>query len=67
MKENNSSQINFDYKKALYRLNDFNLFNYKETMISARITGVTEFGQIKLIQKNGEEIVCDLKEIEFII
>lgn len=67
LKNIDSYQINFDYKKALYRLNDFNLFNYKETMISARIVGVTEFGQIKLIQKNGEEIICDLKEIEFII
>lgn len=67
LKDNDSYQINFDYKKALYRLNDFNLFNYKESMISARIVGVTEYGQIKLIQKNGEEIICDLKEIEFII
>lgn len=67
LKDNESYQINFDYKKALYRLNDFNLFNYNNSMISARITGVTEYGQIKLLQKNGEEIICDLKEIEFII
>lgn len=67
LKDNDSYQINFDYKKALYRLNDFNLFKYKESVISARIIGVTEYGQIKLLQKNGEEIICDLKEIEFLI
>lgn len=67
LKDNDSYQINFDYKKALYRLNDFNLYKYKETVISARITGVNEYGQIKLIQKDGTEIICDLKEIEFII
>lgn len=67
LKNNESFEINFDYKKALYRLNDFNLFNYKDSMISARITGVSEYGQIKLMQKNGQEIICDLKEIEFII
>lgn len=67
LKNNDTYQINFDYKKALYRLNDFNLFKYKETVISARIVGVTEYGQIKLLQKNGAEIICDLKEIEFII
>ena len=67
LKNNESFQINNDYKKALYRLNDFNLFKYKETMISARIVGVTEFGQIKLFQKDDTEIICDLKEIEFII
>ena len=26
-------------------------------MISARIVGVTKYGQIKLLQKNGEEII----------
>ncbi len=62
-----TSQINFDYKKALYRLNDFNLFNYKDSMILARITGVNEYGQIKLTQKDGMEITCDLKEIQFVI
>lgn len=67
LKNNEISEINFDYKKALYRLNDFNLFNYNDSVISARITGVNEYGQIKLIQKNGHEITCDLKEIEFII
>ena len=67
LKNDESIQINTDYKKALYRLNDFNLFNYKDSMISARIIGVTEYGQIKLLQKNGTEITCDLKEIEFII
>ena len=48
-------------------MNDFNLYKYKETVISARITGVNEYGQIRLIQKDGIEIICDLKEIEFII
>jgi len=67
LKDNDTFQINTDYKKALYRLNDFNLFKYKETMISARIVGVTEYGQIKLLQKDNTEIICDLKEIEFII
>ena len=67
LRNNKTTQINFDYKKALYRLNDFNLFNYKNAIISARITGVNEYGQIRLLQKNGTEIACDLKEIEFII
>ena len=67
LNNNETYQINSDYKKALYRLNDFNLFNYKKSIISARITGVSEYGQIQLLQKNGLEIKCDLKEIEFII
>lgn len=65
--DNETGEINFDYKKALYRLNDFNLFKYNNSMISARITGVNEYGQIQLIQKDSNEIICDLKEIEFII
>ncbi len=67
LRNSESYQINSDYRNALYRLNDYNLFNYKNSIISARITGVSEYGQIQLLQKNGLEITCDLKEIEFII
>jgi len=67
LNNNETYQFHSDYKKALYRLNDYNLFKYNNSMISARITGVNEYGQIQLMQKNDMEIICDLKEIEFII
>lgn len=67
LKNNETYQIDSDYHNALYRLNGYNLFRYNNSIVSAKITGVTEYGQLQLLQENGLEITCNLKEIEFVI
>jgi len=59
--------IDNDYHKALYRINNWYTFSYKDTTMNACIRGTNEFGQLILETESKKNIVCDFKEIKFII
>jgi len=61
----NLYKINSDYLSSLYRLNEIHLFRYKNEIITAKITGLAEFGHLQLTIEGKGKIECDLKEIEF--
>ncbi|MEE4256695.1 MAG: biotin--[acetyl-CoA-carboxylase] ligase [Bacteroidales bacterium] len=61
-----SDLIRRDYYSRLLGLNENRKFHYKGNEIDAVITGVDEFGRLQLETDSGK-IVCDLKEISFIL
>ena len=58
--------IQDDYYSRLLGLNEKRKYLYQGNEIDAVITGVDEFGRLQL-DTDGGEIVCDLKEITFIV
>ena len=60
-------KIEKDYQQALYRLNEWYEYIVNGTIIYSRIAGTTAFGQLIMEKETGETLVCDLKEVKFII
>lgn len=67
LSQGNPLVISRDYLAALYRINEPHLYRYTGETITATITGISEYGHLKLIQAGYGIIECDFKEIEFII
>lgn len=61
------TSIKADYMKRLYRLNKPSPFLYDGRKVTATIIDVDDIGHLHLTTEDGREIVCDLKEIKFII
>lgn len=62
-----TGKIENDYQKALYRLEEWHEYLVKGVKINSRITGTNAYGQLLLENETGEIIVCDLKEVKFIL
>lgn len=60
-------KIESDYHRALYRLKEWHEFLINDIKVYAKITGTNAYGQIVLENKNDELLVCNLKEVKFII
>jgi BirA family biotin operon repressor/biotin-[acetyl-CoA-carboxylase] ligase len=60
-------KIETDYQKSLYRILEWHNYLIKGINQRLRITGTTVYGQLVLENEAGETIVCDLKEVRFII
>lgn len=58
--------IHRDYLYVLYRINQFKPYSYKGENITAKISGVDEFGRLILTGQDGKKKECDLKEITFL-
>lgn len=56
-----------EYQKALYRLKEWHEYLIKGVKVYSRITGTNAYGQLVLENKTGETIVCDLKEVKFLL
>jgi BirA family biotin operon repressor/biotin-[acetyl-CoA-carboxylase] ligase len=65
LKQGAIKKIDEDYLKLLYRVKEFSGYIYKGKPIRAMITGINQYGQLKLEVNGGEIIECDLKEIKF--
>ncbi len=66
LKGGNTESIDKEYLKCLYRLGEFKQYKTSNTIFEGKITGVNEFGLLKILTKDGEKKEFDLKEIEFI-
>jgi BirA family biotin operon repressor/biotin-[acetyl-CoA-carboxylase] ligase len=65
LKQGSKQAIDEDYLKNLYRMRQLSGFNYKGSLIQAKITGVNRYGHL-ILEIPGEKIIeCDLKEIRF--
>lgn len=60
------SSIHKAYIEHLYHFNANASYIYQKEIISARIMDVQADGKLVLQKENGEKLICDLKEIEFV-
>ena len=60
-------KIESEYLTALYRLEEWHDYLVKGVKVHSKITGTNAYGQLLLENQTGETIVCDLKEVKFII
>jgi len=66
LRDNDFDPIRDEYHKNLLGLDEWRKFTYKGKQIRGKITGISEFGHLKL-ETEGNLIECDLKEIAFML
>ena len=54
------------YIKHLYRYQQWAFYKHEGSVKEMMIVGYDQFGRLILKEKNGHEVVCDLKEIAFV-
>ncbi len=67
LKEGNFYEIDSAYFKRLYGVGEWRRYKKEGIVFEAKITGIGQFGQIQLQNKNGEVDEFAFKEIEFVI
>lgn len=67
IKTGTTEKIENDYQQALYRLEEWHEYMVNGIRVNSKITATNAYGQLILEKENGESIVCDLKEVKFII
>ncbi len=67
MTEGNIEEMHKEYLKLMYRRNQFAEYRFLGERITAKITGLGEFGFLQFEDLNGKMYECDLKEIEYIL
>ena len=65
--KNNDDQIDSDYLNSLFRFKKFHHYRYKDQNIIGKIIGTDEFGKLILEKETSEILICDFKEIVFLI
>lgn len=63
--EKNREEINSKYISKLYRYQKWAEFVYQNQVKTLIITGFDKYGRLLLHDKEGAEIVCDVKELRF--
>ena len=63
--EKNQEEINEKYISKSYRFGIWADYFYKNKIKSLKINGFDKYGRLLLIDKEGTEIVCDVKELQF--
>jgi BirA family biotin operon repressor/biotin-[acetyl-CoA-carboxylase] ligase len=61
----NREEINSKYISKLYRYQKWAEFVYQNQVKTLIITGFDKYGRLLLHDKEGAEIVCDVKELQF--
>jgi BirA family transcriptional regulator, biotin operon repressor / biotin---[acetyl-CoA-carboxylase] ligase len=67
LKNGNYKKLNSDYLNSLFRYKQFHYFNYKNKRVKLKITGVSCYGELELIDENNKNLKCEFKEIDFIV
>lgn len=67
LKLGNRSEINDVYKSNLYRLNEWSRYKKGNEYFDARISGIGEFGQLKLQSRDGIVREFMFKEVEYVL
>ncbi len=66
LKNTGRKNIDAEYLKNLYKYSIQADYKYKDKIIHARITGVSESGRLILVADRQKNIECDFKEIVFL-
>jgi BirA family biotin operon repressor/biotin-[acetyl-CoA-carboxylase] ligase len=59
------SQLETDYLSILYRFNELHDFIIHDNKVQARITGITNFGQLILESSDHKKYECGMKEVVY--
>jgi BirA family transcriptional regulator, biotin operon repressor / biotin---[acetyl-CoA-carboxylase] ligase len=59
--------LDSDYLKNIFRLDQFSKFKINNTVVSARITGISEYGKLMICNEKGNSSEYAFKEIEYLI
>lgn len=65
--EQGKERIDVAYRKRLFRCGEWAEYEYEGEIKSMIINGYDKYGRLCLSDKNGHEVVCDIKEIRFIL
>jgi BirA family transcriptional regulator, biotin operon repressor / biotin---[acetyl-CoA-carboxylase] ligase len=65
LKEGNHLLLEKEYLDQLYRFNEWHQYQVRGVLINARISGITEYGQLHLMDDAGKKWICDIKEIKY--
>jgi len=65
LKNKQYAQLETDYLSLLYRFNEMHEFIIHENKVQARITGITNFGQLKLESIDHMIYECGMKEVVY--
>jgi BirA family biotin operon repressor/biotin-[acetyl-CoA-carboxylase] ligase len=59
--------IKQNYIDSLYRLGEWSTFKINENILIAKIKGISEYGQLLLIDKTGNNYTCNIKEVVYVL
>ena len=65
--QNKYEQLKKEYCQHLYRFDEFHSYLIKDELITAKITGIDDYGRLQLETTGGEMIFCGYKEVKFAI
>ena len=65
--ESNQKYINDKYVSKSYRFGIWADYLYQNQVKSLKINGFDKYGRLLLQEKEGAEIVCDVKELQFLL
>lgn len=65
--EDNNDILGSEYLLSIFRYNVFSKFRFDKSTIHAKITGISDFGKLQLIDEKGHFSEYAFKEIEHII
>ena len=65
--ESNQKDINDKYVSKSYRFGIWADYLYQNQVKSLKINGFDKYGRLLLQEKEGAEIVCDVKELQFLL
>lgn len=64
--EKTTSSIHQNYFEKLYQLNEPHHYRFQQQKITAVIRGINEFGQLMIVDQDGNELTCDVKELVYL-
>ncbi|MDD5570600.1 MAG: biotin--[acetyl-CoA-carboxylase] ligase [Bacteroidales bacterium] len=67
LKNGSHKKINSDYLDSLFRYKQLHYFRYKNKKINAKITGVSDYGELLLTGENNKKLKCIFKEVDYIL
>lgn len=65
--EQGKERIDTAYRNSLFRCGEWAEYDYKGEIKTMIVNGYDKYGRLCLSDKNGHEVVCDIKEIRFIL
>lgn len=65
--EQGKERIDSAYRNSLFRCGEWAEYDYKGEIKTMIVNGYDKYGRLCLSDKNGHEVVCDIKEIRFIL
>jgi BirA family biotin operon repressor/biotin-[acetyl-CoA-carboxylase] ligase len=60
-----TDKLNEEYLQNLFRINEWHKFAIRGIECDAKITGISSYGQLMLVDNKSNEFVCDVKEVKY--